>query len=111
MLDAIVAELAARQLGVFARFQLLDRGVTQRVIDRRLASGRWIRLAPGVYGLPGHRDSWAQRLWVVYLAAGFDSMVSHESAAASFRVRQFPEGPLTVTVPHPRHQRVAGAVV
>jgi very-short-patch-repair endonuclease len=111
MFDLIVTELALVQLGVFARFQLLERGVTQRVIDRRLATGRWARLAPGVYGLPGHRDTWARRLWITYLAAGADSVVSHESAVADFGLPDFPRLPLVVTVPHPQHQRVAGAVV
>ena len=111
MFDDLVSDLARRQLGVFARFQLLELGITQRVIDRRLATGRWLRLAPGVYGLPGHYDSWSRRLWVVYLAAGRDALVSHHSAAAVYRVRQFPEGVLSVMVPHPQHQRVAGATV
>src|SRR5215207_9829171 len=111
MSDSAVAMFAQAQLGVFARFQLLEVGVTQRVIDRRLQVGRWVRLAPGVYGLPSHPDSWAQQLWVTYLAAGQDAVVSHHAAAASFHVRQFPPGRLTVTVPHPQHQRVAGATV
>ncbi len=111
MVDRLVAELAARQLGVFARFQALSLGADDGLIRRRLGSGTWIRLAPGVYGLPGHQHGWARRLWVVYLAAGEAAVVSHQSAAASFRLRQFPEGLLTVTVPHPQHQRVAGAVV
>ena len=70
MHDALVAALAARQLGVFARFQLLALGAEPTLIKRRLRSSHWVRLAPGVYGLPGHRDTWDQRLWVVYLAAG-----------------------------------------
>src|SRR5690349_16637978 len=111
MSDLPVAELARAQLGVLARFQLLELGITQRSIDRRRASRSWIRLAPGVYGLPGHPEGWARRLWVVYLAAGALAVVSHQAAAACFRVRQFPEELLTVTVPHPQHQRVHGATV
>ena len=111
MPDQPVIELARAQLGVFARFQLLAIGISTSLIDRRLASGRWTRLAPGVYGLPGHPDSWARRLWVAYLAAGIDAVVSHHAAAAVYRLRQFPQGLLTVTVPHPQHQRVAGVTV
>jgi very-short-patch-repair endonuclease len=111
MADPIVAALAAAQLGVFARFQLLDKGVDASLVKRRVRSGAWVRLAPGVYGLPGFPDSWARRLWVTYLAAGSDSVVSHESAAADHAVPGFPRDLLTVTVPHPQHQRVAGATV
>jgi very-short-patch-repair endonuclease len=37
--------------------------------------------------------------------------VSHESAVADFGLPDFPRTLLAVTVPHPEHQRVAGAVV
>lgn len=111
MYDEIVAVLAAHQLGVFARFQLLEQGIASSLIDRRLASGQWLRVAPGVYALPGHADSWARRLWIVYLAAGPRATVSHESAAASHHLRQFPPDGLALTMPHPHHARVAGATV
>ena len=58
MFDQQAATLATTQCGAFARFQLLALGVEPTLIKRRLRSGQWIRLAPGVYGLPGHRDSW-----------------------------------------------------
>ncbi len=111
MFDEQIAALAAAQYGVFARFQLLELGIKSNLIDRRLQSGQWVRLAPGVYGLPGRRDSWERRLWVVYLAAGTDAVVSHDSAAVLYRSPGFPREVLAVTVPHPQHQRVAGAVV
>lgn len=111
MHDPLVAALAARQLGVFARFQVLALGIEPTLIKRRLRSGQWIRLAPGVYGLPGHRDTWEQRLWVVYLAAGEAATVSHDSAAALTAMDGFPRELLSVTVPHPQHQKVAGAIV
>jgi very-short-patch-repair endonuclease len=111
MVDQQVALLAAVQHGVFARFQLLEGGIEPTLVKRRLRSGRWTRLAPGVYGLPGHRDTWDQRLWVTYLAAGEKTVVSHESAAAIYPLPGFPRVPLIVTVPHPQHLRVAGATV
>jgi len=111
MIDRPVHELAARQCGVFARFQLLELGLHPSTIKRRVASGTWIRLAPGVYGLPGRTDSGPRRLWVAYLTAGIDAVVSHESAAHDQRLPGWPEGPPTLTVPHPQHQRVTGAVV
>ncbi|MBL8778157.1 MAG: type IV toxin-antitoxin system AbiEi family antitoxin domain-containing protein [Acidimicrobiales bacterium] len=111
MLDSTVAELAATQYGVFARFQLLSLGISDKQIERFLKSGVWIRLAPGVYGYPGHRTTWDRRLWVAYLAAGERASVSHHSAAADFRVPGFPRRDLHLTVPHPDHQRVKGATV
>ncbi len=96
---------------MFARFQIVPLGAYGALIERRLRSGQWIRLAPGVYGLPGHPDTWARRLWVVYLAAGEQAVVSHESAAAPYRLAGLPLDVLAVTVPHPQHLRVAGATV
>jgi hypothetical protein len=110
MIDHLVTLLAAQQYGVFARFQLVELGVHDSLIKRRVSSGMWVRLAPGVYGLPGHRDTWDQRLWVVYLAAGEAAAVSHDSAAAVSAMDGFPRDVLSVTVPHPQHQRVAGAI-
>lgn len=111
MSDHIVAELAARQLGIFARFQLLEADVSSSFIDRHLRTGRWRRRATGVYELPGHAGSWAQNLWVVYLAAGKNAVVSHEASATSHEAPGFPPNALTLTVPHPEHQRVPGATV
>ncbi len=111
MFDQQVALLAATQSGVFARFQLLALGIEPTLIKRRLRSGHWARMAPGVYGLPGHRDTWDQQLWVTYLAAGTESNVSHDAAAAVYRVDGFPKTALSVTVPHPQNLRVAGATV
>lgn len=106
-----VAELAATQYGVFARFQLLALGVTNKQIEVCLKSGIWVRLAPGVYGFPGHRSTWSRRLWVAYLAAGERAIVSHQSAMADYRIPGFPRTDLHLTVPHPDHQRVRGATV
>ena len=111
MLDTIVEELAATQYGVFARFQLLALGISDKQISRFLRAGVWVRLTPGVYGYPSHRLTWNRRLWVAYLAAGERACVSHHSAAADFGVPGFPRRDLHLTVPHPDHQRVGGATV
>ena len=86
-------------------------GIHPSLIKRRLRSGQWIRLAPGVYGLSGHPDTWNQRLWVVYLAAGEESCVSHEAAVAPLRLAGLAHDVLAVTVPHPRHLQIGGAAL
>lgn len=111
MIEQLVAELAAMQYGVVARFQLLDLGVTDAYIRARLRAGEWLRLAPGVYCFRGHRPTWERTVWVKYLAAGRGANVSHRSAAAAFRVEGFPRRGVDLTVLHPAHQRVDGATV
>src|SRR4029453_14337132 len=109
MVDHVVAELAARQCGVFARCQVIDAGGDDSLVRRRRRSGRWQTCAPGVYGLPGHAETGDPRLWSASLAAGMHSVVSHEAAAALYRLPGFLRRMITLTVPHPEHQRVAGA--
>ncbi|MCB1006099.1 MAG: hypothetical protein KDB35_18100 [Acidimicrobiales bacterium] len=109
--DQAVEALAGRQCGTFSRIEALRLGATDSLTIRRLRSGRWIRLAPGVYGLPGVASSFHQRLWVAVHAGGVDAAVSHESASSvRWLSRSLPEH-IEVTVPHGRHPVVAGAVV
>ena len=60
-------ELAGRQHGVVTRTQLLDAGVTPRMIERRLRNGALLAVHPGVYRV-GHR---APHQEARYLAAVF----------------------------------------
>ena len=105
MSDQHIFGLAGRQFGLFSRIQAFDLGVTNEVIHRRLAAGRWVAVAPGVYSLPGWPDSWHRRLWLAHLDVGPHSVVSHEAAAALHSLATYRPGPVTVTVPHGDHER------
>ncbi len=111
LVDQAIEALASRQCGTFTRVDALRLGATVSLINRRLRSGRWTRLAPGVYGLPGVAPSFQQRLWVAVLSAGADAAVSHESAACARWLSAALDAPVDVTVPHGRHPVVAGAIV
>lgn len=111
MFDLVIASIAATQCGVFSRRQALDAGANDSLIRRRLRSRAWVMFRPGVYGLPGHRDTWDKRLWIVYLAAGVHAAVSYDSAAAQSGAPGFVRDGAHLTVPHPHHQRVSGATV
>lgn len=103
MSDIAILGLAGRQSGLFSREQVND----DQLIWRRLGQGRLIRVAPGVYSLPGWPDSWRRRLWLAHLDVGLHSVVSHEAAAALHGLTPFPSGLVTVTVPHGDHERTA----
>src|SRR6266568_3641510 len=98
--DGRIARMAARQYGVVSRDQVLGLGVTKRVIQTRLRSGRWERLHVGVYRLAGTSSSWHQRLMVGCLACKNDAVVSHRSAAALRELWGFAHGPLELSVPN-----------
>ena len=106
MIDEHIYKLASRQYGSFNRAQLLALGCTDRMIAARLASRRWVQVAPGVYALPGFPDSWWRRIWIAHLDVGTHSVVSHESAG---QVRGLPlfssAGKIVLTVPHGDHER------
>ncbi|MDP9386873.1 MAG: DUF559 domain-containing protein [Actinomycetota bacterium] len=105
--DGSIAALAGAQHGLFSRGQALEAGVTPQLIGRRLRAGRWLSLAPGVYGHPGWPDSWRRRLWMAHLDVGPGSVISHESAAALHHLSLFRPGPVVLTVVHGDHERPA----
>jgi very-short-patch-repair endonuclease len=109
--------LVARQHGVVARRQLLDLGVTPKMIERRLASGRLHALWRGVYAVG--RPAVTRRGWwmAATLACGHDALLSHMSAAELWGILETKTGseegrnrpPLIhVSVSETRVPRVAG---
>ena len=60
--DRAIEALARSQHGVFTRRQALLHGATSSLVDRRLASGAWLRLSPAVYALPGNAPTWRRQL-------------------------------------------------
>jgi hypothetical protein len=107
MSDARIYELARCQAGLLSRQQTLSQRIPDSLITRRVAAGRLLIVAPGVYSLPGWPDSWHRRLWLAHLDVGLHSVVSHEAAAALHRLTTYAPGPVTVTVPHGDHERPA----
>ena len=89
--DATVAHLAA-QHGVISLAQCRAAGLTDSQVRNLTRSGRWERLAPGVYAVSLHRTTWVRKLWIAHLHAGPDSVVSHESAGRLHRYTQVPAG-------------------
>jgi very-short-patch-repair endonuclease len=87
--DAAIARLAGRQYGVVARFQLLAIGLTARMIDRRVATGRLHAIHRGVYAV-GHKRIPQEGRWLAaVLACGDSAVLSHRSAAALWGIRAY----------------------
>src|SRR5512144_905660 len=93
-----VVEVAERQHGVVARWQLVEAGVGSNAVDNCLRSGRLHRLHPGVYAV-GHRVVSREGRWMAaVLACGDGAVLSHRSAAALWSVAAF-SGAIEVTTP------------
>jgi very-short-patch-repair endonuclease len=109
--DSRIARLANRQAGTFGRAQALAVGMTDSSIHRRVRSGRWLVLYPGVYVLAGVPPTWHTEIWAALLAAGSMATVTHESSVRLHGSPHVAPHPVTLTVPHGMHPRVSGATV
>ena len=98
-LDAVIAEVAARQWGVVTLRQLEDRGLERGAIEHRLATRRLQRLWRGVYAF-GHQELTRQgRLIAAVFACGRGARLSHMTAAVEWEMLLREGGALDVTVP------------
>ena len=111
LVDAAIARIAYRQHSLVLREQALGVGMTDEMIRHRITTGRWVRVAAGVYRLAGVPVTWKQRALAACLISGAGAVVSHRSAAVLWGVSGFRPGPLEVTVPAGRSGRNALARV
>lgn len=97
--DAWIAELATRQHGVVAWFQLRAAGISRGCVDFRLAERRLHLVHRGVYAV-GHRAlSPEGRLLAAVLALGPNAVLSHRSAAEHWGLLRGTASATHVTVP------------
>jgi hypothetical protein len=107
--DRLLAELAGRQHGVVARWQLLGLGISRRAIDTRLAASRLHRLHQGAYAV-GHSVLSIRARWMAaVLASGAQAVLSHRSAAQLWGL--LPESAITPEVTRPHSFRPRPGVV
>lgn len=98
-----IAEVAARQFGLITRAQALAEGLTERIIDHKLASGAWLRVYRGVYLIAGTPASFEQRVLAACLRVGGDVAASHETAGVLWGLIERRQPLVEVTVPAGRH--------
>ena len=101
--DRAIERLARRQHGVFTRAQAMRAGLTPRMIERRVTSGTWIRLARGIYAHAAHPPTWRRQVKAAELSVA-GAVVSHRTAAALHGLPGFRPGRIEVTT----HARVSG---
>ena len=76
-----IATMAARQHGLITRTQAREAGLTDRIVERRLGSRRWVALRTGVYRIAGAPPTWEQTALATCLAAGHGTVVCGPTAA------------------------------
>ncbi|MDQ1508741.1 MAG: hypothetical protein QOG50_585 [Actinomycetota bacterium] len=84
--DGRVAALAESQFGVFSREQAATAGLSERAMSRRVMTGHWVEVFPGVYRLPGATRTGRQRAMAAVLWGGDESAISHTTAGRLLRL-------------------------
>jgi hypothetical protein len=104
--DLAIAALADAQHGVVTRVQLLNAGLTNQGVDRRVRARRLRRVHRGVYAV-GHRALRAEGRWMAATLA-VDGVLSHASAAAAWDLRATSAAVIDVTTRRVGRERRAG---
>lgn len=99
--DLGIAELAAAQHGVVARWQLLALGFSADAIARRLRAGRLHQVHRGVYAV-GHKRLTQRGRWMAAALAGGDGAVLSHASAAALWLLPFPRRLVNVTTARQR---------
>jgi hypothetical protein len=108
--DARIARVARRHHGLVTTSAARSCGLTDRQIERRVASGRWERLGRGVYRIAGAPVTDEQRAYAAVLTAGGDALVASLSSLALLAVGRAPLTPV-ITRPPSASARTPGVAV
>ena len=105
--EELVLGRMRQQHGLILRSQALDYGMTSAQIERCLRTGRWERVARGVYRHAATEQTQLSRLLTACLA--HDALASHTSAAAVHSIDGFSLDRIEVVVAAGRSPSVKGA--
>jgi very-short-patch-repair endonuclease len=100
--------LVRRQHGVITRRQLLALGYSRKAIRHRVEAGRLHPIFAGVYAV-GRREVSQEGFWMAaVLSCGEGALLSHESAAQLWGIRDRRRLPVDISIPRPRTARRRG---
>jgi hypothetical protein len=109
--ESRVWALARERHGVVTRGQLLELGMTRNAIEHRVGRGRLHAVHRGVYAI-GRPQLGAYGRWMAaVLSCGPQAVLSHESAAALWRIRPETATETQVSVRAGKRCRSAGVAV
>jgi hypothetical protein len=98
MRDVFIAELAGSQFNRVSRTQLNAAGISDRAIDCRVAAGRLVIVAEGVFAVaPVLDDGWGR--WMGATLTAPETFLCRESAACAFGALEFETRGITVIRP------------
>lgn len=104
-------ELANRQHGAFSRAQACALGWSESQVERRLATGQWEVVLPGVYRFAGAPATGRQAAIAACLWARPGAVVSHRAAGAIWGLDGVTACGMEVLVPNNRRLRTTRLMV
>ncbi|MDE0133831.1 MAG: type IV toxin-antitoxin system AbiEi family antitoxin domain-containing protein [Acidimicrobiaceae bacterium] len=107
--EAHVDRHIRRQHGLISRSQALNAGMTRHRIQHRVSTGRWRRVAPGVFHLAAHEFTPHSKLLAACIA--YDGLASHRAAAALHGIDGFRLGRPEIAVDLARGRSAVGITV
>lgn len=94
--------LLARQFGLIGRRQARQAGLSDRSVDRRLATGEWVRVLPAVFRLASMGTTWQQMPIAAWIWGGEGAVISHRAAARFHGLEGIQHAPGEIYVRNPR---------
>lgn len=101
-------EIAESQAGYFSASQARQAGFSWERLSNNAKSGRFLRIARGVYRLVHFPGSPYEDLFIAWLMTGAKSTVSHESALAVYELSDILPGEIHLIVPPKASRRCKG---
>jgi hypothetical protein len=98
-IDRALAEVGARPHGIIRLPDANAARASAHQRSRRIRSGAWVSLHPGVYRLAGSPDTWEARLLAACFAGGERGRASHRSAAELFDLPGATRDAVEITCP------------
>ena len=103
--DERLYHVAEQQAGYFTTAQAKEAGFNSPQLTYHVGRGRFIRVRWGVYRLPLYPASSHEDLFVAWLQAGPEAVVSHDSALALYELSDALPARIHITVPRTSSRR------
>lgn len=101
-------EIAESQAGYFTAQQARKVGFTWERLSDNAAGGKFIRIQHGIYRLSHFPGSRFEDLFIAWLSAGVNSVISHESALAVYELSDQLPSEIHVILPRTASRRKKG---
>ena len=103
-----IYQIAEQQAGYFSAAQARQAGFSGSLLSYHLGAGRFARVSPRIYRLAQFPASPHEDLFVAWLRAGPNAVLSHDSALALYDLSDLLPDQIHVTVPRSASRRRTG---